>query len=265
MSYLILIAVVFLIAVVVLLAMPEYRQELRERKIQGEFRRLMRISPETAPNNQDDLAQSKEMAVKCIEVTAQVRTYRSWPLLRDIERKDNRPSIEWQFAYARPSSYHVRQSAWPEDLPEGEFDEWATIGTDHYETPLGTSIPEMRNERPNRFLLVDKYLEFLRTTDPISATRYRSGRRAYVLLEYKTRKVPESFRDFGDLRGVAKSGLHVWIWIDAQTALLTKAVVGFEGQSPDGERFHLEFQQVFTDFNKNISIEAPSTQFDPVA
>jgi hypothetical protein len=218
---------------------------------------LMELSTRTARKESSDLPEAKMIAQRCIEATEKAGTYRSRLVVRDLSEEAlkarNHLVCDWQVSFARPDSYRVNQAAWDEGLGE-VFDEWITIGTEHYQNVgfwLKASLKPDRREL-NRFLEIQKYLALLRTEQPTAVAVYRLQNSSYHLLQY-TPGALRGFEAFGDGN---KGPFDVEIWIDSTTGQLAKARVLISGHQ-SGKEHTIELQQVFTSYGEDIKILPP--------
>lgn len=239
----------------------ELPNRLNELDRQMRISNLMNLSKDTASKDSHISSDSKETAFKCIEIMREATTYQSRLVIKELLREDLKStdyvSTKWDFSFVSPDRFQVRQVAYP----YGELDQWTTIGQEHYQFPVVGQFPDARNDELNRFLLVNKFLEVLRTAEPISQGVYHYRERQYSLLEYKATSVValDAFAEF--LGWSSHDGVtctyQVHMWIDSANGILAKGEIVAEGQSQDGENIHEVLQQVFTSYNEDIQMTAP--------
>ena len=231
--------------------------------------RLMQLSLNSVNRESAGSVRASEVATRCAEQTRQARSYRSWLVKRDFSQAHLKDSgfayVEWDFAFAGPDRFHVRQTV-REKPPLGELvDERISVGATHYTNPkawmqadagMASDFVEM-----NRFLRPEKFLEILRSGKLDSTTLARAGAppesgqgQRFVVLEYESVR-PGDFQILYEVEGMtARSRL----WIDADTGLLAKGELIFKGKNASGKQVELTFEQVFADYNSEIPLEAPA-------
>jgi hypothetical protein len=171
--------------------------------------------------------------------------------------------IEWRLDFAQPDNFHVAQAV----REDGDYDEWITIGADHYLRPaIWLRNDNERNNTLNHFLLVEKYLWILRCFDPVSGRLFRYLMRPYLLVEYKL----SAIRDLGPSADVLNSaisnvhtGCHASIWIDLESNRVTKGQIHLRGQNPNGSEIALDVQQSFSSYNQDVQVIRPHIGLEP--
>lgn len=224
----------------------------------SDLARLMQLSangvePARSRSAGDWLARARE------QIQA-ARSYRSWLIKRDYSMPHLEPRdfayVEWQVEFAGPDRLHVRQVI-HEKAPLGELiEERIRIGAQYFINPgkwmRADAQTAADNAELDRFLLLEKFSEVLRGKFAVLGTA-RSGDRPYVLLESDTARPGASpiLSEFADAK------CHTRLWIDAESGLLAKAELVFQGKDAGGEPLHKAFAQVFTDYNQPLSIDPP--------
>ena len=225
---------------------------------EAELASLLDLSVHSASQDAaEDLLSGQESVRLCVEETKNARSYCGYTLVRDRTRKSLRGrdyvSLAWRLDFMRPDKYHVRQAVLLEDLSDVIFDEWITIGKEHYWFgPNWLRTDDALDQRPHRVLLAEKYLEFLSSASPISVGMYRYRDAPYLLLEYQVIELPT---DFCGVSLTTKGMFHISIWVNASTTLLAKAVVVSEDQC--------ELEQVFAAYNEEVVVKQPHVGMEP--
>ena len=208
---------------------------------------------------------------QCLAATQSAQAYRSWLVL--LEPNDDEPDgpkfvWEWTFEYVAPEKHHVNQIMPRQDVRgPSDFDEWITIGGDHYSNAgvcwIRAKDPEGKFRsflRRNRSVLADRYLELMRIEQSPSAHEFDYMGQHYLMLEFRAigprllwslLMLPGAEKLHSDSYGLAR------IWIALDKCHLCKAEITASGLSPEGSSAEIEMTQVFTDFNTGLRIDAP--------
>jgi len=164
--------------------------------------------------------------------------------------------MEWRLDFLAPDRFHVRQAApakvfgMPEDQPADQemlFDEWVSIGTDHYQN-MGLWVEVEDSDsiqglcETNESLLATKPLDVLAKNDPLSAAAYSSGENHYLRLEYE----PSAL--IGECNGSLDSQDAFSIWVDLDTDHLVKV---------EAATSHGRICQVFTGYEQALTVRPP--------
>ena len=230
---------------------------LKSEKDEADFSHLMRLNREQSIAI--DMPTAETAAARAAQLAGAAKTYRSFAVW------NGEPKCEWRCSFVVPDRYHVTQAG------AGDFDEWLTVGADHYwnfggdlwtgpmiaETdPRGASSAVSRRERLNAFLAMDKVCTIL-SRFPITAaiTHEHEGTR-YAVLSYSVSpasRVPEIKAWLGD--EFDSRDIEADIWISLTSGFPVKATL---------KAAKLDWYQVYIAFNEVVEIDAPNAAMQPV-
>jgi len=229
---------------------------------------LSRLLNLTAPAGSPSPPSSSSPEVtilKCLDLTAKARSYCS----RLVET-DKTSRVEWRLDFRGPDNFHVAQAASSESArSKREFDEWITIGTEHYRrAAVWFRHDNGRNEKLNRLLLVDKFLHLLRALSPVSAETVIQSGQKYLSLQYKIDAVGEfgPLDDiFGPVLSTDCSACQAQIWLDVGSSLIVKGQLLLQSRKSDGSEVGIEIHQAFTCYGEDIRVTRPRIGMKPSA
>lgn len=221
---------------------------------------LMKLSAEAATADVADL-RAGELAARCAEQMRRARAYRSWLVKRDFSMEHLKAAdfayVEWRFELAEPDRLHVRQTI-REQPPLGELrEERRQAGSEHFlyagswtraDPQLAADFSEM-----DRFLRIRKFEEIVGRGKPALVGAVRLGERRIALLAFEGARL-EAYAiltEFEAIKCLAR------LWVDAETGLLVKGELVYRGTGAGGRRVHKVFDQVFSDYNEPLVMEAP--------
>jgi hypothetical protein len=233
----------------------------------GPLARLMQLSLNSVNRESAGALRATEVAARCAAETQQVRSYRSWLVKRDYSQAHLKESgfayVEWNFDFVAPDRFHVRQTV-RERPPLGNLaDERISAGDAHYTNPRAWSKvgPDMAGDfaEQNRFLRPEKFLEILRTgrLNSMTVARADDGSGAsdrYAVLEFENVR-PGSYQILFEVEGMTA---RARIWVDAETGRLAKGELIFKGKNASNKQVELTFEQVFADYNSEITVQVPA-------
>jgi len=227
---------------------------------EAQLANLINLSTATATRDTKiDLDDPRDIVLKCVEATGAAHTYCACEIVRD-PTSEREYSGKWRLDFVRPDRFHVSSEMWDSD--EQLFDEWVIEGDQHYRrSGLWHQVNDAEwtegDVRMSRSLLVDTFLNTLRTQEFVSAKCYRYEGRQYLLLTYEN-------IDSDDLTD-EEQGLEWRIWVALDTLLLAKGETSFEGQTPEGDEIQGEIQRAYTAYNEKIEIRPPTRFHTPDA
>lgn len=196
-----------------------------------------------AASTSSDVRSVKAEAARAVETTRHARTYSSF-VVATVDQLD----IRWRVDFAAPDRYHVLQTAGPLS------DEWITIGWDNYRSIITQWLKRRLGEAElNNNFRVDKFLDVMTATEPISATESVSQEDKYTVLDYRV--VPRS--DFGSITKGMTGPAEIRIWIDKRTNLIARGEMTVI-VAAEGKKSKVTWQQVFTGYGVPIRIEPPA-------
>jgi len=237
---------------------PSISTSATKGSIELQLAALLKLSVHSASlNGAKDFLSVEDSVRHCVEQTEKAQSYCSYILRKDRTQEDLKRRgyvfAEWRLDFVCPDKYHIMQGVWLEDLNDVLFDEWITLGKEHYTCQLvWLRADDGLDYRPHRILLVEKYLEILSRADLTSARMYHYRNVSYLLVEYRVTELPTVFSEIG---GPTKGVFNISIWVNASTALIAKAVVASEDQR--------EFEQVFTAYNEEVVVKQPHIGMKP--
>jgi len=214
------------------------------------YRRLERLpEPDAAAWSPADGGAQNRLSLAG-ERLAQADRYRTRVRLSARDATPPRLLAEWWMEHVRPDRFHVEQTAWT----EGVSNRWLSIAGAHYAF-FGIWVPAedavqsgMDYARWNRFLRVDKYAKLLERSATVETAPGPDGRHWLARVE------ATDWADFAE--GVEGAGAHdVTLWFNEDTNLLERARVRMA--SPDPDEPDLVIEQLVTDYDGSIRIEAP--------
>ena len=268
----------------------EMQERLRVAESQMKLAQLAELSIKSATKQAEEVAEARKAALACAELTEAASTYRTALVVREPSNEKlaarNYVVGVWQLDFNAPNRYHVTQAIWEEGRSVDLWDEWITIGSDHYEKiGFWVKLEDAPREGMNWLLLADKHLRILRGGDAVSARVFRSSDSRYVVLTYQPATLGELLRwgglseesnpfsnektqppagDRGDLQPINPNEWtgkpQLSIWIDLETRLLAKAVCDLEGKGPDGKDVHMQIEQVFAGFDQDLWVNPPEQE-----
>ena len=230
-----------------LVAWSSARGETTEQRLAA----LLQLTSETSSAAEPLDVPSAEAAVrKCVERTGKARTYCARVVEQDSSREDIKKRdyvwLEYRLDFVGPDMYHVRQLVWPRDAGDGFFDEWITIGDEHYTCPMvWLRADELRSRRPHRDLLVERYLKILQNTPHTSSAVREYRAEVYRVLHYGFDTPPSGFYEDD---GAGSGTIRLSVWINVTTNLLAKVVIETDG---------ITRQQVFTSYGQKVRVVRP--------
>jgi len=217
----------------------------------SEAEALMTLSVETASREVGASVPAQDTRRRAAAAGRAVRSHHSKVVVRAAGEKG---PIEYRGEFMAPDRYHVTRAV----VPEGDMDEWITIGEDVYISlgigwvRLGSEPAHLQVSQSHRaqslLVRLDRYIEVLESVEPISVAAYRYHGVAMIVLEYDTK----SLRGIEALSGFSNSPGRLEIWIDSGTAVLKKGAIRAEVDGRAVEMIH-----VFTNHNGAIRIVPP--------
>ena len=228
----------------------EVERQLSVLRIEDDLSSLMNLVGAPVGASIEPEAVTK-IAVRCAEVVGHARTYQSRMIIRELGGEG---AIEYRVEVVRPDHFHVSRAV----LPAGDYDEWVTIGDDHWRVPFGP-MPEMRESeaKETRSLLVDRFSELLQGAQPSAAAAHRYAERTFVMLTYDLDHAP----GLPQPKEPSQVRAQIKLWIAEQDATLSRAEILHESPGPGGKLERLEVQQAFAGYNLDIRIYPPSGIF----
>lgn len=204
---------------------------------------------------------AKELVKSSIDVTKKVSSYMSKIILEGSKLGQSPSTIlTRQLEHVKPDKFRVSKQA-------GEdYDEWVTIGHEHFRSPMYNNIKELDlsiDEMDlNKSLLVDRYFKPMRETYPNSINTYKSDGNEYYQVVYKGDATEQFESDllFQEDNGSDVAELdRVHIWLEKDTLhiirvdLVVKQIVDEESSPIRGR-----YVQLFTNFNESLAIVPPA-------
>jgi hypothetical protein len=223
---------------------------------------LMQLAAESAPMESSSPRTHADLMARCAEHLRAAQSHRSWLIQRDFSMDYLKPRnyayVEWRVASAGPGRRSVRQTI-HEKPPLGEMlDERISIEPDHF-VRAGSWMRAPREMVPDyaeldRFLGPAKFAAILRDGRASGAGTANAAGRRFVVVEYDNVRL-EEYQILAGLKGIRP---RARLWIDAETGHLAKGELIFRGKDSGDREVHKVFEQVFADYNADISVEAPS-------
>jgi hypothetical protein len=208
--------------------------------------RSMGLAPAPPDAGSGGLAAGREVAARTMKTSQSAEQHSSLARLTIVGESS---VLEWRIDAARGDRYHVLQSAGK------EYDEWVTVGKDHYRNAGLWFRPPANlaaaDANLNRFLSPDKFLRVMGSAEPAASGEVVFGTGQLRMLEYNIQLGP----DFVPVlqRGLAEPA-QVRLWIDVQTHLLVKGEVTVR-DSVSGKQ--LRFEQTYAGQQIPVRIEPP--------
>jgi len=216
--------------------------------------RLLMLSDTSPSDAATSSAPSKTVAVRCAEFLGKNPNYSSFARLldRSVTALESRDFIaeSWTFDHQGPDRYHVTQSLWNGNSAYF-YDEWITTGKTHFDfAGLWVERADPVRVDLNRKLGVQKYLQLLKKEEPRSGRTQAYDGQNYALVTY----IVPLAGDFQAFFGTGEGMAQVQLWIDSDSAFLTKARVSPASSGIPAR----ELQQVFVGYGADIQIKPPA-------
>ncbi len=206
-----------------------------------------------------------EIVSKMVDTNKNLSSYRSRAILEEInDNTSPKEIILYQLEYAKPDKFRVSQIAGK------DYDEWVTLGNEHFRGPLYIRSPRSDTLKENDIslnhsLLVDNYINAIKEITADSVCVFRTGNRHYVVLNYQ-HSAASNFKcglfalSSEDNESDVPS-MQASIWIDNGSHYIVKAEIHFREVNPEGtEPNRVRFMQLFTSHNENMLIVPPAFQ-----
>ena len=258
-------------------------------KASAEWEILSRLIPAAEAAQSETIAGGRDAARECADATEAARIYRSKLVVTNISRKKPGPGdVSWEVEFGTPAKSRVLQTMWLDD--SDVYDEWVTIGREHYRGPAYAPLPYSKVKhtlRLDRNLRAAKYLPFLRELAPASVRRLSHEGAEFVQFEYKDVirstsaylpllsmadwcrwLVPREWRALGPFAALVSGAVdfrnefsvQACLWAECSTNRLVKAKLTFEvhpkGRSPE----IVELEQFFACYDEPVSVVPPAFQ-----
>lgn len=222
---------------------------LRREMDEAQFADLFRLDMPTP--NPIEMQAGASHAARAVQLATDAKTYRTFATWND------NPKAYLRCSFSSPNRYHVTQAG------AGDFDEWITIGKNHYMN-IGFWAGPMRAETVqsgaggaiqqrdclNSFLRLDKVCVILDGFPIAAASSVEYQGMQFAVLTYKispATRVPQIKAWLGD--EFDTRDLQAVIWINVASGFPVKATF---------RAVDLEWCQVFIRFNEHIEIDAPN-------
>jgi hypothetical protein len=203
---------------------------------------------------EEPLENTEAVVRECRNRSASLRSYRTEIVILD---KSSPPVMEGPVRYTletvRPDRFHVLQVGWMDKREV--YDEWITIGEDHFDNVgvWGRGLILQRKELNPR-LAIESFLSMLESVQAPDSTAYVLDGHRFVRLD--SEQVPPTLE-----QDMNPSEMSTILWVDGENWLPAKVEASGVFRDDDGLA-RLEFEQVFFDFDANISIAAPEVGLD---
>lgn len=226
-------------------------QSRKRSKLQVE--RLLSLSADAdhavATRHKDD---PLAVVQSCRDRAASVRSYRSAATIRVANETSHMEGpVQYVLEAIRPDRFHVQQSAWMDEREV--YDEWITLGEDHYDNvgAWGKSLVPQRKDL-NRELSLETFLGLLDTAGAHECLSYPLDEHVFLRLDADS--VAPGLAQGQDSREAVTI-----LWIDDATLLPAKVEASalFQDERLSSRQ---EFEQIFYDFDADISFHAPRVQ-----
>ncbi len=225
----------------------------------AELRGLRGLSPSSASLEPGELPDPGRIARLCAEETEKASSYLTERLIIDRAEEYLKPkeyiSMEWQAQFVKPDRFHVTQIAREPDGSE-PYDEWITIGQEHYDYIGYWFRLEERSTRVglNHTMGPEQCLGILRSEQPCSALLHHYRDQRYTLLQYEIRD-EQHFPGLGD---EVEFPIHVRFWIEANSELLAKVEMVIQPRDdPARKGVPGELVHTFAGYGLKLRIEPP--------
>ncbi len=195
--------------------------------------------------DEEALAETEEIAIKCADVTEVASSYVG---MTAVIEPTGEGGVEYRVIMSKPESYHVVRTV----IPEGDRDEWITIGNMHWRIPFGP-MPDMREDEltETKSLLVNPFIHILRERKANRGYAYRFTDREFWVLVYNLDNLPDLI--FFDQN--TSASIDVEIWIDPGKNLIVRTGVFQKNVESHGER---KIIQTFSGFDSDLKIDKPT-------
>lgn len=195
-----------------------------------------------------------EVVRSCRDRSSSVESYRSDIILQ--EEGDPR-SEHWEVESIRLDRFYVWQESWIDQ--KEVYDEWITLGEDLYIHPgLWGKIDSPDLLRLTKTFALEAFLGLLDSVGGQECSAFKLGTRPFLRLDTDGTPPILTNPDLGD----REEGATI-LWIDDGSRLPAKIKASARFQV-EGAPVRVQVEQVFFDFDADISISAPDIDFEPI-